>query len=459
MKVSVLLCLAVVLGAVVCQQSVELGLWKDPPKNLHLAFTNSIYEMVISYHTKQSTDVTRCWYYNADTGTPLDNKTQDGTERFYDGWKHGYNHDVKIVGLDADTTYGYKCGDENIQSDWYEFRTRKEEISSFTFGVYGDMGVDRANDTVASVNTVYKTNDWSFVFHIGDISYADDHVNFEGVWNEFFANMQPVMSNIAYMVCPGNHEKYSSDPLIHKGANNFTAYEQKFRMPGLESVGVATNSFYSFDFGPVHIISINTEASFTGYPVDPLPQNATHEEIEEPSPEDETEYLQMNWLVEDLQKATANRANVPWIIVGGHRPVYEVNLQQDGVPVKTSSKLQAWLEPLFSEYEVDLYLAGHVHHYTRNWPVYMNEVSQKSYDNPKDTTYLIVGGAGNIEGNDGIDGSESGDTPDWFAFGSKAKTYSDITIVNSTTLDFKLYESGTNKVLDQITLTREAGRS
>lgn len=52
------------------------------------------------------------------------------------------------------------------------------------------------------------------------------------------------------------------DPVKRKKLSNFTAYNARFRMPSPESNG-ALNMHFSFNYGPVHFISIDTE---TGYP-------------------------------------------------------------------------------------------------------------------------------------------------------------------------------------------------
>lgn len=107
---------------------------------------------------------------------------------------------------------------------------------------------------------------------------------------------------------------------------------------------------------------------------------------------------------------------------------------------------------MFEQYDVDIFFAGHVHHYTRNWPLYNNVVSQKSYHNVKDTTYIIHGGAGNIEGHEDIEDSS---IPDWYAFGSTDFGYGEVTILNSTALTWRAYAAGTDELLDEITLTRD----
>lgn len=52
------------------------------------------------------------------------------------------------------------------------------------------------------------------------------------------------------------------DPEKRTKLSNFTAYNTRFRMPSPESKG-ALNMHFSFNYGPVHFISIDTE---TGYP-------------------------------------------------------------------------------------------------------------------------------------------------------------------------------------------------
>jgi hypothetical protein len=66
------------------------------------------------------------------------------------------------------------------------------------------------------------------------------------------------------MTCPGNHEASCHDYGNFEcpdSLKNFTAYRNRYRMPGLESGG-AGNMWYSFNYSSVHFVSVDTETDF-----------------------------------------------------------------------------------------------------------------------------------------------------------------------------------------------------
>jgi hypothetical protein len=98
---------------------------------------------------------------------------------------------------------------------------------------------------------------------------------------------------------------------------------------------------------------------------------------------------QVAWLQRDLEAANADRSERPWIIVGGHRPIYNPrNCSASGEPIGQEADLQAAIEDLMVKYEVDLYFCGHVHAYYRTKPVYKGKVDAAA------PAHFIVGGAG-----------------------------------------------------------------
>ena len=235
------------------------------------------------------------------------------------------------------------------------------------------------------------------IWHVGDIGYIDDafahdpmHFVYEEAYNGYLNWLQNLTATMPYMVSPGNHESecHIAQCLIHTDKyghklNNFTAFNKRWHMPHATSGG-ALNMWYSFNVGPVHFVSLNTETDF------PSAEERSHGDASSfpaGSFGRKGEYLQ--WLENDLKAAAANRQNRPWIIAGGHRPCC------NDIPEAAA---------LFEKYGVALYLAGHTHSYARSAPTFANmrvpggmpAVPRHTTFDPANaaTTYVVAGGAG-----------------------------------------------------------------
>jgi hypothetical protein len=204
-------------------------------------------------------------------------------------------------------------------------------------------------------------------------------------------SIENITKQAAYMVSPGNHDSscHSFGNLgcqaIH---NNFTSFRSKFAMPYRQS-NSESNMWYKYAYSHATFISISTE---TDYPNAP-----DHPGAISPFGHDAGPFgNQLAWLEQQLIQANNDRANRPWIIVHGHRAMYTTELSD--WPIAQYLVLRQHMEPLFAKYNVDVYLAGHVHSYERNWPVQNNVVCAKNYINPNCTVHIVNGAAGNIEG-------------------------------------------------------------
>jgi len=322
-----------------------------------------------------------------------------------------YNHVVTLKDLKPDTVYYYSAGSKNLvgtKDKWSKersFRTAplSENLrTNWAFSFFADLGVVNGQATTDFVQTMLAPSPQAdqaesvrLVWHAGDAGYADDafthfgcylHFCYEEVLDDFMQKSSDSWSaQVPYMLTPGNHEADCHDPAClavkrrKDHMSNFTVYNERFHMPSVESNGTL-NMHYSFNYGNVHFIGIDTETGFPGAPL-------------------ETKYVlpcggfadQMAWIEKDLIAANTPeaRAAQPWILVAGHRPMYD----QDTVNVA----FQAAMEDLFYKYGVDMYFAGHRHYYSRNYPVYNSVVDPAGYVNPKATTYITAGGSGNDE--------------------------------------------------------------
>ena len=115
------------------------------------------------------------------------------------------------------------------------------------------------------------------VWHLGDVGYADDAAwhalggfMYESAYNGFMNWLQPIGSRVPYMVAAGNHESECHSPACVTSLNkwglplsNFSAFNARWAMPYFES-GATSNMWYSFDAGPLHVVSLNTETDWAG---------------------------------------------------------------------------------------------------------------------------------------------------------------------------------------------------
>jgi hypothetical protein len=246
-----------------------------------------------------------------------------------------FYHNVYLDGLQPSTKYYYRIMASSncvVQSDVYSFITAPSAnintVQPVNISIIGDLGLNNdfnKNQAGQTVLAMQKFIPYSNIFiHTGDIAYADlygllvDFKPYEDTWNTFQSNIEPISAYVPYQVGPGNHEATCfqySDTGCPNSLRNFTAYLNRFCMSG-ELSGGYKNMWYSFDYGPVHVIMLNTETDFASAPDGPGTTLNAGNFVGTSA--------QLAWLQADLIKATdpAQRVKVPWIIATGHRPFF-----------------------------------------------------------------------------------------------------------------------------------------
>lgn len=178
-------------------------------------------------------------------------------------------------------------------------------------------------------------------------------------------------------------------PFDRTDQRNFTAYRNRFTMPGNNPVNGSGNMWYSFSYGLAHFISFTGETDYPNSPeksfADDLFLFGTGEESQPTEQQtfsmdsgpfgqvngnvsDNESYEQWNWMKNEL--ASIDRSVTPWVFVMSHRPMYSsgdagslnlTEIEHPAAPGYQSSYLPqmraAW-EDMFIQYGVDAYFAG-----------------------------------------------------------------------------------------------------
>ena len=424
------------------------------PEQIHIAYAGDT-GMAVSWATKGPTATSTVKFGTESSMT----HSVTGVAKTYYG--NEYHHHVQLLDLQPGTTYYYVCGDSTsgfsetksfkapVQATDGVFSTSKpHKISIFGDWGYGDRA--HATQTRKALETIKK--EVEFIWHVGDLSYADDALlhtplkfEYENIYDDWMNWIENISDSKPYMVGPGNHESECHSPACivewekrGKPLHNFSAYEARWFMPSGHSGG-NSNMWYSFNLGLVHYVMINTETDFPGAAEEKhgdsgiLPAGGFGRE---------GEFLK--WLEKDLADANANRKVRPWIMVGGHRPIYS----DDIVGV-----LQRTFEDLMLRYKVDIFFAGHRHYATRSWPLQANgTITAKNYINPKGVVHITAGGAGCDE----YHAPKQHTLPPFSASRVDQLATGVLTVYNRSMVHFDLIGSADMKVLDKFTLTKEA---
>ncbi|KAK3092240.1 hypothetical protein FSP39_000169 [Pinctada imbricata] len=404
------------------------------PEQIHLSYGGDPSSMFVTWSTMNQTANATCLYAPSNTAQQM---TATGTTtKFVDGGAEHhfqYIHRVKLTGLKPGQLHTYKCGNGQIWGQPYEFKAIPDSTTwQPHIALFGDMGLVNPQSMPRLLDDM-KSNMYDAIFHVGDLAYDLDSDNAKN-GDKFMRLIEPISAKLPYMTCPGNHEN----------AYNFSNYKNRFTMPGDEKM---ERLFYSFDIGPIHVISISTEYFFY--------VNYGFLQI----------IHQYEWLEQDLKEATKpeNRAKRPWIITMGHRPMYCSNNDNDDcthheslVRIGVPFLHYLGLEKLFYSYGVDLMFWAHEHSYERLWPVWNRMVYNGSlahpYTNPKAPVHITTGSAGCQEKHDFF----KNQTESWSAFRSDDYGYTRMKVFNSSHLYLEqVSDDKGGKIIDYLWLIKD----
>jgi len=275
------------------------------------------------------------------------------------------NHTVKLSNLQPYTTYYYSVGSTTQvlsgPSVLHYFKTAPAPgtLQPYRFWAIGDFGKDNQNqrDVLNSYLTYTGTTHTDIWLWLGDNAY--DNGTDAQFQTKVFDVYKDNMKYMPFYPCPGNHDYESvcaipcfSNPTGHSGP-----YFDIVDVPvNGEAGGVPSGYelYYSFDYGNVHFISLNSEL---GSLLPNYDWNGVY------SSGNFNSNPVRQWLINDLNANTK-----PWVIAYFHQVPHTKGSHDSDNPIEIYMKaMRENYCPILEQYGVDIVLAGHSHVYERSF--------------------------------------------------------------------------------------------
>jgi acid phosphatase type 7 len=263
----------------------------------------------------------------------------------------GWRHAVKLDNLSPGQTYSYSVEACGSTTGVRQFRTASGAgTSRVHFTAMGDFGTGGNLQSQVLARMAQGSNAGELILALGDNAYSS------GTEQEFqdrmFKPMAALLRRVPLFSAPGNHE-YVTDQA--------QPYLDNLYMPANNPAG--SERYYSFDWGPVHFISLDSNCA-----------------IGLASPSRCTLAAQKSWVAQDL--AATGR---PWKVVFFHHPPWSSGEHGSQLTMRRE------FAPLFEQYGVDLVLTGHDHNYERSKAMKGDGVAAPGV---KGIPYVVVGSGG-----------------------------------------------------------------
>ena len=289
------------------------------------------------------------------------------------------DHSAPLVDLRPDTLYRYEIdldGEPAARGESYAFRTPPRgralpDAGSVGIWVIGDSGKCSVSptgctesaavrDAMAARSAERPPAMWLL---LGDNAYphGTDWQYSEALFRHY---ARRAASTLLWPVA-GNHDFYAADARTQSGV-----YFDSFDPPSEgEAGGVpsGTEAYYSFDWGPLHIVVLDSHDS-----------------------DRSADGPMARWLEADL----ASAADARWTLAAFHHPPYSHGSHDSDDPEDSGGRMQDMREvfvPILERHNVDLVLAGHSHGYERSALIRGHTGHSSSY---QETTHRAADGDG-----------------------------------------------------------------
>ena len=270
---------------------------------------------------------------------------------------------ARLEGLAPGSTYEYRIKSAKNKGQWHRLHT--EAGAGFTALIFPDSQSADYSGWQQLAREAYKRHPQSaFYVNMGDLV---DNGQDASQWRAWFNSVSVLSDVVPLAPVIGNHEAYSLEWKECLPAS----YTHLFNVPQ-NGLVKDPNQFYSFDYGSVHFVVLDTN-----FP-----------EMKRFQPDLLADELQ--WLERDLAASKAQ-----WKVVLMHRDIFIYGFGPESGRAQGKAQFLDFsyqLMPVFEKYKVDAVLTAHLHTYRRRVPL------QNFAPAPQGAgiTYILTGVAGDV---------------------------------------------------------------
>lgn len=300
------------------------------------------------------------------------------------------DHRIELTGLDDYTSYYYSVGSTSnmltTPSSDYSFKTNpiagtKVPIRVWAIGDFGKGNTQQVQVKQSYENYTDTTHTDVWIW-LGDNAYADgkDFEYDDKVFGVF--GFSDIFTKLPFWPSPGNHdynEIWEQSTLLGIPYSNipFSQHEGPYYdivdVPEQAEVGGYPSNyelFYSFDYGNVHFLSLNSEVYDYTQSYDGINQMKT-------------------WIEQDLMQNEQT-----FTIAYFHQPPYSKGSHDsDDFYERVMIAMREKVMPLLEEYDIDLVVGGHSHVFERSHLIHGHYGNSGSFD---PGTMLMDGNGGDF---------------------------------------------------------------
>jgi hypothetical protein len=268
-----------------------------------------------------------------------------------------YRHVARLEGLTPSTAYSYDVeldGADPIPGSHRFVTAPPPGAGTVSFIAFGDSGTGSAAQQ--QLAALMNADAFDLALHTGDLAYGSSDglgAATHSTTTDWFVTMyRGWLSSAAMFPSMGNHDSRAAN-------GDGRPYLDVFELPGDAGAGAYPDHaerYYSFDYGPVHFVALDTELAF-----------------QDPARRAE----QLAWLEADLATSAA-----PWKVVYFHRSPFSAGGEHG-----SDLAVRSAFSPIFERYGVQLVISSHEHTYERTIPWRTGATGAP-------VTYIVSGGGG-----------------------------------------------------------------